>query len=128
MAHFVRGVFALFTSLFVWAAYLQLNDGEPLLWMAIYGSAAIICGLGTARIRTSRWVGFGHALLMVAGAGYLAWQIYGVGEVTAMYGEDVGREAGLVALKEGREMLGLLVVAAATGGYGLWASGGDRDL
>ncbi|MFT4831055.1 MAG: uncharacterized membrane protein (UPF0136 family) [Psychroserpens sp.] len=30
-----------FTMLFLWAAYLQWNDPDTLLWYAIYGSAAV---------------------------------------------------------------------------------------
>lgn len=35
----------LFTIIFIASAYLQLNDEDPLLWVVIYLSGAIICTL-----------------------------------------------------------------------------------
>ena len=125
MHAWIRATFALLTGLFVWAAYLQLNDTAPWLWVAVYLGAGTLCGLGAAWIRVRPAIGYGYALATVAGAVYLAWRIWGVGDVTAMYGDGLGEEAGLVATKEGREMLGLLIVAVAAAGYGYWS---DRGL
>ena len=35
----------LFAVIFIASAYLQLNDADPLLWVAIYLSGAILCTL-----------------------------------------------------------------------------------
>lgn len=41
MKGFAKIFSVIFTFLFLWAAYLQYNDPDPLLWYAIYGLAAL---------------------------------------------------------------------------------------
>ncbi|MEJ1222274.1 transmembrane 220 family protein [Sediminicola sp. 1XM1-17] len=40
MKSFFKAISIVFTVLFLWAAYVQYNDPDALLWYAIYGSAA----------------------------------------------------------------------------------------
>ncbi len=111
----VRILLALASGLFVWAGWLQVNDADPALWGAIYGGAAVMCGVAAAGVRVPIALA-GSALAAVAlGVGYLAWQIFVLGEVRPMYAESASGDPDLLATEEGREMLGLVIVAAGLG-------------
>lgn len=110
-----RGLLGTLGVLFGWAAYLQLNDPAPALWVVIYGYAALVAGAGAAGWRCPKqWLG-ASATVALAGAGYLAFEIFWLTSATPMYEPADGGEVGLLATKEGREMFGLLIVAASFG-------------
>lgn len=124
MDRIVRMILGIFGGLFVWAASLQLNDATAALWGGIYGGAALVClgaALGFDLPASASGVGAVGAL---AYAAWLGWRIQ-AGDVTAMYDDASAEELKLVALKEGREMLGLLIVAAALGLHAGWRWNGS---
>ncbi|MET2983941.1 transmembrane 220 family protein [Aureibaculum conchae] len=45
MRIFFKSLGIIFTILFLWSAYLQLNDPDPILWVVIYLVAALISSL-----------------------------------------------------------------------------------
>ena len=95
-------------TLFLFAVAVQYNDPDALRWMAIYGLAALACGLWLAR-RLPRWIPRGRRH-RGAGLGGDARPARVVGRVSvgdlfesyAMKSEPV---------EEAREMGGLLIVA-----------------
>jgi Transmembrane family 220, helix len=98
----------LMTMLFLFAVAVQHNDPDPLRWMAIYGLAALACGLSLAG-RLGRLVPALIGLGALVWAGTLAPGVVGrvsVGELFQSYtmmSEPV---------EEAREMGGFLIVAA----------------
>ncbi len=60
-----------FSALFVWAAVLQYNDPDPLLWVTIYGVAAIASLLFVLK-KLSLWLALILFLAFVIGA-YFDW-------------------------------------------------------
>jgi hypothetical protein len=95
-------------ALFAFAAAVQYNDPDPLRWMALYLAAAAACVLAVLH-RLPRW---GPA---VVGLAALAWAVtlapHVLGHVG--WGEMVQAwEMKDVRVEEGREMYGLLIVAA----------------
>lgn len=116
-----RIVLAVMGGLFAWAAYLQVNDANATMWIAVYGVASVASFAAALGQRLPMWllgVGLFGAL---AGAGYLAVEIFWFDSTTAMYAKAGSGEIALLETKEGREMVGLLIVGAA---FGLqWRSG-----
>lgn len=96
----MRVASALSALLFAYAAALQWNDPDPVRWMAIYGTAAVVAGAAAFR-PVPRAVGL--ALAAVA----LLW--------AATLVPGVVSEAALTGTEEERELAGLLLVA----GFGL---------
>ena len=101
----VSGVMAL---LFAFAVAVQYNDPDPAVWMAIYGAAMVFAGLAAA----GRSVTAGAAVTGVVALGWAGWlapRVVGHTSFADMFGHmgmiDVHAE-------EGREMIGLLLVAA----------------
>lgn len=93
--------------LFLLALVLQYNDPDPLPWMAIYGAAALCCLLALGG-RLSRW------LPVLVGLAALAWAaVLAPGVVGKVGPRDLFREVSMAtpAIEEGREMVGLLIVA-----------------
>jgi len=94
--------------LFVFAAAVQYNDPDPLRWMAIYLAAAAACVL--ALLGRLRWfVPAAVGLVALAWAATLAPHVLGhvrMGEMVEAW------EMKDVRVEEGREMYGLLIVAA----------------
>jgi hypothetical protein len=95
--------------MFAASVAVQINDPDPLPWMAIYGGAAIIAALEcTRRVRPVF-----PALLSVTALGWaatLAPRVIGRVPFADMFGAF---EMENVGIEESREMYGLLVV-------GLW--------
>lgn len=98
-------------TLFLFAAAVQYNDPDPLLWMTVYGTAAVVTWLF---IRGSIHWGVPAILILpiVCGALYLGFR------VTAM--PSFAELAGSMAMKTAdvelvREIAGLLIV-------GIWFS------
>lgn len=111
----VRAVVGLLAALFVLAAAVQLNDADPALWVTIYGGAALTCAFAAIAGWLPDWVGVPALAAVVVGASYLGWQIFVVGDVSPMYQQASGSEPGLLETEEGREMLGLVLVAVGLG-------------
>lgn len=117
----LRVIFAAMAVLLGWAAGLQLNDADPLLWIALYGGGALLCGLGALGRALPSWVGGAFAVGCLGYAAYLAVFVIGAGEGRPMFDGTASEEAGLIDLEEGRELFGLLILAACGAGYA-WAS------
>lgn len=102
MKTFLKILAVIFTILFVWAAILQYNDPDALLWYAIYGVAAL----------GSLLFAFGRLNFMAASILCLAYLIGGFVSWPETYeGFEIG--AGDIAnIERGREAFGLLLVAA----------------
>lgn len=103
----MRVLTGLMGILFVFAAAVQYNDPDPIRWMAIYGLAALACGLALAG-RLPRWAPVVVGLAALVWAATLAPRVVGrvslgdLFESYAMKSEPV---------EEAREMGGLLIVA-----------------
>lgn len=92
---------------FGFSVAVQVNDPDPLRWMAIYGAAAVICGAELKRrVRPQ------YPILLAAAA--LAWaasiapRVIGKIRFGEMFAEFEMKNAGV---EEAREMYGLLIVA-----------------
>jgi len=105
----------IFTLLFIWAAYVQYNDPDALLWYAIYGVAAV----------ASLFFYLGKLNSTVA---IILSGIYFVGTVFLWPEKFEGITIGngdIVNIERGRESLGLLIVAIVMLIYALrlrWAN------
>lgn len=97
---------AVMLVLFVSWAALQHNDPDVLIWLAVYGAAAIECVLFFMG-RFPRLLGLAYMILCVLWAMYLAVSV-------ALSGEFIFDE-------RGREMLGLLICGGWT--YVLYRTG-----
>ena len=92
---------------FAVSAVLQLNDPDPVSWVALYGAAALISGLEIRR-RAGRLY---PALLAVTALGWAATispRVLGKVPFREMFAEF---EMKSVPVEEAREMYGLLIVA-----------------
>ena len=96
-------------ALFTFAAAVQVNDPDPVLWIAIYAAAAVVAGLAARR---------GAAPLLVAvclGIAALVWgarvaaSVPGVETYTSMFDAWEMRS---LAVEQAREASGLFLVAA----------------
>ena len=92
---------------FVYATVVQFNDPDPLIWVPFYGLAAVFCVLYLMGRLPVRAAGVYTALVVVY-ALYLAFRL-----ATRHLFFDEREMVGIV--EEGREMLGLVIVAAWTG-------------
>lgn len=85
------------SGFFVWACTVQLNDLDPWVWIGMYGGAAVLSLLA--------FFGVGHRGVTYAiAAGLFGWGCY-----LSYY--VIGQQH-LFDSEEGREMLGLWIVAA----------------
>lgn len=96
---------AIMLLLFLFAAAVQLNDPDPLVWMGIYIAAAAVCGLEIRR-RTPVWAPVALALIALVWAGslYLRASEVPIGSLFAEW------EMGDLRIEEAREMYGLTIV------------------
>ena len=104
--------------LFAFAAAVQYNDPDPLRWKAMYGLGMLACGLVAGRL--PRLLPARAGLGALVWAGTLAPGVVGrvsVGELFQSYGMLS------TAVEEGREMGGLLIVAAWMGALTLVRAG-----
>jgi hypothetical protein len=96
-------------ALFVVAAVVQFNDPDPLLWVAIYGAAFLICLMVAVRGRISRALPAAVAIVAVA------WSVATIagGPAAAQYTHMFDAwEMQSLPVEEAREAAGLLIVAA----------------
>jgi hypothetical protein len=103
----VRIASGLAALLFAFAAAVQYNDPDPLPWMAIYGAATISSALAAARLSFTPGAA-ATGLVALAWAGWLAPRVVGHTSFADLFGH-----LGMVDVhaEEGREMIGLLLVA-----------------
>ena len=100
----VNGVVA---AMFLVTAALQLNDPDPLFWIAIYVAAAAAC-LATGRAALS-W-----ALAGLVGLAAVAWALSLLPVLQEMVFSDLFKamKAETPVIEESRELLGLLLIGA----------------
>ena len=97
---------ALFLLMFAFSVVVQVNDPDPLAWMAIYGAAAIACLLSLMG-RLPWWFAVITGLVALAWAATIAPRVIGQVPFLDMFAEFEMRD---IAVEESREMYGLLIV------------------
>ena len=98
---------AVMTLMFVASVVVQYNDPDPLWWMVIYGSAALMAGLEMIRKAPA-------ALALAVGLSALAWALSIAPRVIGNipFGDMFGAfEMKSTGIEESREMYGLLLIA-----------------
>ncbi|MGH8436826.1 MAG: transmembrane 220 family protein [Pseudomonas sp.] len=93
--------------LFVFSLIVQYNDPDPFRWMVVYGGAAVAC-FWALRGSVPRW------LPGLVGLATLLWIGLWFPRVIGKVGfSEMFKEAGMatMAIEEGRELIGLLLVA-----------------
>jgi hypothetical protein len=92
---------------FAFSVIVQFNDPDPIAWIAVYGAAAIVCGLAMwkrARPLTAAVVG----IIALGWAASIAPRVVGTVPFASMFEEFEMKDAGV---EESREMYGLLIIA-----------------
>jgi len=97
-------------ALLVTSAALQLNDPDPIRWIAIYMGAALATLAPPGR-RSSAFLCGGVAVAALVGAGFLAPTVLGQVTIGQLF-EPMEARGG--AVERGRELGGLLIVAVWT--------------
>jgi hypothetical protein len=95
----------IFLLLFAFSVVVQVNDPDPLPWIAIYGAAALACLMSSS----AHWtfpVAIG--IVALAWAATLAPNVIGRVPFLEMFEEFEMKDAGV---EESREMYGLLLIA-----------------
>lgn len=113
MPTIIRGFFGLVAALFAYAAFLQLNDPDPLLWVVIYLVAAGVAALTASNHPAPTSFAGGTALIALAWAAFIGSKVYGDGSVQPMFPQQQMTGWLIIDTEEGREMGGLLVIATA---------------
>lgn len=98
----VNGIMLL---MFLLSAAVQVNDPDPLVWMAIYGAAAGVCGLEIRR-RGSTWAPVALAFIALVWAGSIYYRVHDV-PVSSLFAEWEMRD---LRVEEAREMYGLTII------------------
>lgn len=97
---------ALFMLMFTFSVVVQLNDPDPLPWMAMYTAAAVACGLSVAG-RCPWWLPVVTGLVALAWAATIAPRVIGQVSFLDMFQEFEMKDIGV---EEAREMYGLILV------------------
>lgn len=105
----MRVLQVLMAALFVMAAAVQYNDPDPLIWILIYSGSALLCLLTAARQPTPRALRVVKLGIASVASVWSAWLASGVLGQQPIFDE------------EGREMMGLALIALWLGGSALWA-------
>jgi len=92
--------------MFLFSAAVQLNDPDPLVWMGMYGAAAVVCGLEIRR-RAPLWAPVTVAVIALVWAGSLYYRANEV-PVSSLFAQWEMRD---LRVEEAREMYGLAIVA-----------------
>ena len=95
-------------AMFAFSVAVQLNDPDPLPWIAIYAAAAVVCGFEIRRT-TPVWAPVMVAAIALVWSGWIAARVHEV-PITALFAEWEMKDVGV---EEAREMYGLAIV-------GLW--------
>ena len=107
----------LFFIIFIASAYLQLNDVNPLLWIIIYLSGAVLCMISIFKKRST-------LLFAIALLGYLVYAVIlffapnGVWTWLSDHNAEniaQGMKVTKPWIENTREFFGLLILAAVTG-------------
>lgn len=95
--------------LFAAAAVVQYNDPDPVLWMIVYGAAALCCALYLGGWRP-------RLFSVVLSGAYVVGALYVLPRVLSGVGflDPTGQEM-IGVTESGREMMGLLLAAGWTG-------------
>lgn len=96
----------LFALLFVLGGLVQYNDPDPGIWIATYVVAGAISGAAAAGKRSAGYAAAGLALMTLVWGAVLSWGV--VSEGQHFFDE------------EGREAMGLGIIAAWNVGVFLW--------
>ena len=94
--------------MFAFAVVVQVNDPDPISWMAIYGAAAVVCFL-ELRNGSRWWSPAIVGIIAVIWAATIAPRVIGSVPFGEMFSEFEMKNEGV---EESREMYGLLIVAA----------------
>ena len=98
-----------FAIIFLSFAYLQFNDPDPMLWILIYGSMVVMCGLAAVNLYP-KWV---YLILLILFVGFSTIYIPSVlvwlqqDDLTALFDEVAKMEH--LYIEESREFLGLMI-------------------
>jgi hypothetical protein len=95
--------------LFAISVGLQVNDPDPIRWMAIYGAAGVVIGILPAK-RTLVPIAIAVGLIAAAWGGYLGNQVFGVIKFSDLW-LKMSEKGG--AVEVGREAGGLTIVAVS---------------
>lgn len=96
----------LFLLMFVFSVVVQVNDPDPLAWLAMYGAAAVACLLSlTGRQRW--WFPVLVGSVALAWAATIAPRVIGQVPFAGMFAEFEMKDIGI---EESREMYGLLLI------------------
>jgi hypothetical protein len=100
------------SALFLFSTVLQMNDPDPVRWMAIYGAAAAVClwlGAVAPRGNLARAVPLAVALVALAWSAAIAARAAAHVSPLRLFESWEMKDT---AVEEDREMYGLLVVGA----------------
>jgi transmembrane protein TMEM220 len=115
----------LFLLMFAFSVVVQLNDPDPLPWMAIYGAAALACLLSLfGKLPWQFAVVTG--IIALAWAATIAPRVIGQVPFLDMFAEFEMKDIGV---EESREMYGLILIGgwmAALGHRSFWGKGATR--
>lgn len=92
--------------MFVFSAVVQFNDPDPLVWMAVYGAAALVCALEMRR-KAPAWAPAGVAVIALVWAASIYSRARGV-PIGSLFAEWEMRD---LRIEQAREMYGLAIVA-----------------
>jgi hypothetical protein len=92
--------------MFAFSVVVQVNDPDPLPWMAIYGAAAVACLLSLIG-RLPWWFAVGTGIVALAWAAIIAPRVIGEVPFLDMFAEFEMKDIGV---EESREMYGLLLI------------------
>lgn len=107
----VRLFFGAMAALFAYAAFLQLNDPDPLMWVSVYACGAVLAGLAAGNHPAPATFPGSLIALCLAWAFYLSGFVYTSGQTRPMYADQQLTGNVMLDTEEGREMGGLLVLA-----------------
>ncbi len=96
-----------FAALFLFGAFVQLNDPDPYAWVAIYIAAGLVCILAVRRPKL-HYPAIVVAAIALLWAGFLAPHVFGTTGFGEMFG---GWKMSDINVEYSREMYGLLVIA-----------------
>jgi hypothetical protein len=97
----------LMALMFAFSVVVQMNDPDPVLWMAMYAAATAVAVLEVRR-KAPWWAACGVGIIALIWAGTIAPRVLGVVPFASMFEEF---EMKNLAVEESREMYGLLIVA-----------------
>jgi hypothetical protein len=112
-----RIVYLLLAALFVYVAWLQVNDPDAPRWMMLYAAAAMLCVVAALGPRLA---------VTLAGLGALGYAtylgvVYFTGQsVTPMFNDQPADTLPWYKIEEAREMVGLIVITLVIFSQLLW--------